>query len=628
MSLRNLTVGTKLLLGFMSIALMVAVMGYTGVNGTRQISRSFDDAANSSVPAIQALGEIKLTAKDIGARIAVYPLIGDEPSEAEAADINDQKNALIGKVGTIVRWAERYERAVTASGGDVRSTFGQNVKHAEEDVILNAFKLLGLKERGISGKDLEARAEKLNEAQDRLEAVIGKAIDDELAHIEENNDSVSSAADTTRTVNIVVSVLTFAFAAAAGLVFARSIGVPIRRLKDSVERFGIGQAGGSARVPVGSGDEIRQLSRAFDHMTLRLQETTVSRDALEHELVERQRVERALTAENAFRRAIENSARAGILAIDLEGTLIYANPSFCDMVGWSEDEVLGASPPFSWWPPEETDTIGAFLQDILVGKAPADGTELRFQRRNGEQFDVFVLVAPLKGDDDQTTGWLASSYDITDRKRAASQIAAALEEKEVLLSEIHHRVKNNMEIVSSLLDLQAADLVDEPALRVLRSSQTRIRSMALIHEKFYQSEDLAKVDFGEYVRTLVADLYNLYGVNPDAIELKIDIDHIFLGIDSAIPSGLIINELVSNSLKHAFPADRDGEINISFRPDDDGRYGLTVGDNGVGLPETLDFRNTNSLGLRLVHALTAQLKGAIEVDRSGGTEFKITFEAA
>ena len=619
-----MTVGQKQLVGFMSIALLVAAMGYSGVRGTELISRSFDDAANSSVPAIRALDEIKLTANEIAARIAEYPLIVDEPSEAEVAEIEDQKNALIGKVGTIVRWAERYERAVKAGEGDVRSTFAQKVKDAEQGVILNAFKLLGLKERGISETELE---ERLGEEQHLLEAVIRKAIDDELAHIEENNASVSSAADMTRTVNVWVSVLTIAFAAGVGLVFARSIGAPIRRLKDSVERFGIGQARGSAQLPVGSGDEIRQLSQAFDHMTERLNQTTVSRDALEQELVERQRVERALVAENAFRSAIENSARAGIFAIDLDGKLIYASRSFCDMVGWSESELLGVLPPFKWWPPEETDTNRSLLQDTLVGKAPPDGLELSFQRRNGEQFDVLVLVGPLKGNDDRTTGWLASSYDITDRKRTARLIETSLKEKEVLLSEIHHRVKNNMEIVSSLLDLQSADIVDEPTLQLLRSGQTRIKSMALIHEKLYESEDLAKVDFGEYLRTLVADLCNLYGINSDAIDLKIEVDHILLGINSAIPSGLIINELVSNSLKHAFPADRRGGIRIAFRRDDDGLYMLTVGDNGVGIPESLDFRNTKSLGLRLVNALTAQLKGTIEVDRSDGTEFKITFEA-
>ena len=477
MSLKNMTVGKKLLIGFLSIALLVAVMGYFGVRGTRQISISFDDAANSSVPAIRALIEIKSTAKEIAAHIARFP---------EGTETKDQKNRLIAKVGTIGRWAERYERAMTAGEGDVRLTFAQKLREANDSVVLNVWALLGLKERGITGTALyDKKAGELTGAQDRLENVIGEAIADERAHITQNNDNVSSAADVMLKVNILVSVLTFAFAASVGLVFARSIGAPIRRLKDSVERFGIGQAVELAPFPVGSGDEIRQLEGSFKHMTERLERTTVHRDTL----------------------------------------------------------------------------------------------------------------------------------------------AAALEEKDVLLSEIHHRVKNNLEIVSSLLDLQAADFVDEPALRVLRSSQNRIRSMALIHEKLYQSEALARIDFGDYIRTLVADLYNLYGVSPDDIELKIDVDQILLGIDSSIPSGLIINELVSNSLKHAFPADRHGEISIAFRPDDDSQYMLTVGDNGVGFPEGLDFRNTKSLGLRLVNALTAQLKGTIEMDRSGGTAFKITFEA-
>jgi len=453
MSLKNITVGKKLLVGFLSIALLVAVMGYFGVRGTAQTSRSFDLAANSSIPAIRALLEIKSTANEIATLIAEFQL-KDDPLSRE-----DQKDALVGKVGKINLWAERYERALTAGEGDVRLTFAQKLEEEKDNVVLSVLELLELKERGISGTDLDGKTGEVARAQGRLKEVIGGAIDDELAHIGENNASVSSAADTTLRLNIWVSVLTLAYAATVGLVFARSIGGPIRRLKESVERFGQGPHGESAPFPVGPGDEISQLWRSFNHMTERLERTTVHRDTLAHELVERQRAEQALAAENAFRRAIENSARAGILAIDPDGKVIYVNRSFCDMVGWSEDEVLSDLPPFRWWPPEETDTIGAFQQDTLLGQAPPDGTELRFQRRNGERFDVLVLVAPLKGDDDRTTGWLASSYDITDRKRAAHQIEAALEEKEVLLSEIHHRVKNNLEIVSSLLDLQSADLV-------------------------------------------------------------------------------------------------------------------------------------------------------------------------
>ncbi len=422
MSFKNMTIGRKLLLGFLSIALLVAVMGHFGVRGTRQISKSFDVAANSSIPAIRALLEIKSTANEIGAQIAGFQLIGDALSREEGTETGAQKYALIGKVEKIDWWAERYERALLAGEGDVRLTFAQKLREAEASVVNNVFELLALKERAMSGTELRGKTQELARAQDRLEGVIAEAIDNEMAHITEQNLSVYSAAEAMLRVNVWVSLLTFVFATSVGLVFARSIGTPIKRLKESVERFGTDKAGGPAQAQLGPGDEIGQLWHSFNQMTERLDKTTVSRDILAHELVERRKAEQALAAENAFRRAIENSARAGIVAIDLGGHLIYANRSFCDMVGWSEGEVLGAVPPFNWWPPEETDTIGAVLQDTLVGNLPSEGRELRFQRRNGERFDVLVLAAPLKDDDDQTTGWLASTYDITDRTLAQEEI--------------------------------------------------------------------------------------------------------------------------------------------------------------------------------------------------------------
>jgi two-component sensor histidine kinase len=173
----------------------------------------------------------------------------------------------------------------------------------------------------------------------------------------------------------------------------------------------------------------------------------------------------------------------------------------------------------------------------------------------------------------------AAQQEITERKRAEEQIKASLKEKEVLLKEIHHRVKNNLQVISSLLYLQSKSVVDERALEMFLDSRNRVRSMA----------------------------------------------HVFLGVDTAIPCGLIINELVSNSLKHAFPAGRAGEIRIELWSDDDGQFTLMVSDNGVGLPKDLDFRATQSLGLQLVHTLVEQLEGTIELDRSGETAFKITF---
>jgi len=215
--------------------------------------------------------------------------------------------------------------------------------------------------------------------------------------------------------------------------------------------------------------------------------------------------------------------------------------------------------------------------------------------------------------------------EVTERKRMEEKIAASLREKEVLLREVHHRVKNNMQIVSSILTLESKHIKNEQALKMFADSQDRIRSMALVHEKLYESKDLARIDFAEYVRSMTGYLSSLHGAG-DGVRFSIDIKDILLDINTAIPCGLIINELVSNSLKYAFPKGRKGEIHIGLHLSEDDRFTLTVKDNGVGLPKGMDFRKTESLGLQLVIMLTEQLDGIVEVDKKKGTTFKITFD--
>jgi len=202
----------------------------------------------------------------------------------------------------------------------------------------------------------------------------------------------------------------------------------------------------------------------------------------------------------------------------------------------------------------------------------------------------------------------------------------SLVEKEVLLKEIHHRVKNNMQVVSSMLRLQSEYIQDDQAREMFKESQNRVRSMALIHEKLYQSKDLAKIDFGEYVRHLTDSLFHSYGVESDSIQLEMDIQDIAMDIYHAIPCSLILNELLSNSLKYAFPDKKEGKILIRMRQDQGNKIKLTVADNGVGFPKDVDFKNTESLGLRLVNALVSQLKATIELKHRDGTHFSIEFE--
>ncbi|MFH0787090.1 MAG: PAS domain S-box protein [Pseudomonadota bacterium] len=213
------------------------------------------------------------------------------------------------------------------------------------------------------------------------------------------------------------------------------------------------------------------------------------------------------------------------------------------------------------------------------------------------------------------------------RKQVEDQIRASLKEKEVMVQEIHHRVKNNLQVIQSLLNLQAEKTKDSQSREVLKESRDRIRSMALIHEKLYRSTDFGNIDMADYLRDLSTRLFQSSQVNTEKVKLRIEVDEVQLGIDKAVPIGLILNELISNALKHAFPEGRGGEVNISMITAGD-RYVLTVQDNGIGFPKAVDFQNTKSLGLELVNLLVGQINGTIDLTVEGGTKFTITIPMA
>ena len=213
-----------------------------------------------------------------------------------------------------------------------------------------------------------------------------------------------------------------------------------------------------------------------------------------------------------------------------------------------------------------------------------------------------------------------------DKIMTEEQLRASLSEKEILLKEIHHRVKNNLQVICTLLELQSDYIVDDRSRKYFMESQDRIRSMALVHEKLYQVKDFSCIDFTGYINSLTNYLYRSYVTDPERVSLTTDVGNVTLGIDEAIPCGLIINELVSNSLKYALPDGRKGDITVRFQADNQGLITLTVADNGAGFPAGLNFRETDSLGLQLVNMLTTQLRGDIDLRTDKGTEFTIHFK--
>ncbi|MBW2204116.1 MAG: GAF domain-containing protein [Deltaproteobacteria bacterium] len=259
---------------------------------------------------------------------------------------------------------------------------------------------------------------------------------------------------------------------------------------------------------------------------------------------------------------------------------------------------------------------GESIGNLMVGDKPTDYSE-----KDKELLEAIAdRIAPT------LNARLLNERHDRERKLAEERVKTSLEEKEVLLREIHHRVKNNMQVITSLLRLQSDTINDQQYADMFRESQERIRSMALIHETLYQSEDFANIDFDGYLRTLINSLFISYGASPDKISLKIETNDLSLELDYAIPCGLIINELVSNSLKYAFPEDRKGEISVTLRSITENEVELTVSDNGIGIPDELDLGTIESVGLDLVKVLAEhQLEGKIELKRTGGTSFSIRF---
>jgi len=246
------------------------------------------------------------------------------------------------------------------------------------------------------------------------------------------------------------------------------------------------------------------------------------------------------------------------------------------------------------------------------------GLELAGRRRDGSEFPVEIGLSYVS-----TAGGMVAMgliTDITERRRA--------EEKEVLIKEIHHRVKNNLQVVSSLLGLQSRASQDEGIRKMFMESQNRIHSMALLHERLYQSENLSEIDCQEYVKQLSAHLFRSYGVSSSRVQVDIQIDDLRMNMDTAVPCGLIINELVSNALKHAFPDGRRGRIQIEMHRTVDRRVRLSVADTGAGLPKDVNLWNAQSMGLRLVRTLAGQLEASVDVRSEGGTQVELTFPVA
>ena len=371
-------------------------------------------------------------------------------------------------------------------------------------------------------------------------------------------------------------------------------------------------------------EEIKKYQDHLEELVAkRTSQLKITNEKLQQEIIERIQVEKALKESEVKFRTITENINVGIYrnTAGAEGHFLETNPAFIEMFGYDSKEELmniNVSDLYS------QSNNRKFFNEKMLTKGFVKDEILNLKKKDGTEIVCSISAVAEKDRKGKILYYDGIIEDITKRKKAEDQIKKNLEEKEVLLKEVHHRVKNNMQVIMSLLRLQTNYITDKHAKSLFKDSKSRVASMALIHEKLYKSKNLSSIDFNEYLRDLTQTLIQSYNIGHKMIRFELKIENVFLNINQAIPCGLIINELVTNSLKYAFPGNIKGKIAIDFHLNKD-QYSLIVYDNGVGISADTVLENPKTLGLQLVNALIQQLHGTLELKRKNGTAFNICF---
>lgn len=420
------------------------------------------------------------------------------------------------------------------------------------------------------------------------------------------------------------------------MLFTWSISNPLSVVMNAVLEISMGNL--DKKITVKSDDEISQIAKAFNSMAGKLKksyeeleekvrtrtdELAEANRELKKEISEHMRTEEEL---RLHAQASENMLESVNIVRADNGVFIYTNPAFDKMFGYERNEMLGRHVSLVNAPTDKSpeDTAKEIIS-VLNYTGLWEG-EVRNIKKDGTMFLTHAKVSAFNHSAHGSL-WISVQEDITDRRQAEDQVKASLREKEILLRELYHRTKNNMQVIRSMLSLQSSYIKDENVLKIFQETENRIQSMALVHHKLYQTKDLSNISLKEYISELGDILLESYSVQSDKVLIVSDMDDVSVLIDTAVPCGLIVNELISNSLKHAFPEDMKGEIRIRLCRTDQGEILIRISDNGVGVPEGFDFRETKTLGLETIFGIgEIQLEGEVIFDTSNGVACQIRFK--
>jgi PAS domain S-box-containing protein len=361
-------------------------------------------------------------------------------------------------------------------------------------------------------------------------------------------------------------------------------------------------------------EELNRINRNLDTL---VQERTKK---LEDEVAQRRKAEGDVVELLRYTRSVIEANPDLIVVLDEKGIILDTNAASELLTGIPKEQLTG------------TQYFGYLVEDGTVQSAFAgllqEGTIenlVRIRHTDGHDTPLSVHATVIRGMDGKNDKIIVAAHDITRQKHDEEALRALLDEQVLLLREVHHRVKNNLQIIISLVNLQMRQTGDPAVKQIMSETQNRVRAMSLVHEKLYRSESLSQIDFADYTRFLATQLFSYYSMDTRRVRLDFAMGKIMVDINTAVPLGLLMNELISNALKHAFPNGREGTISISGS-EEDNLITLIVRDNGIGMPKELDWKNTTSLGMRLVISLVDQIDGTIELDRSAGTSFSIELQ--